>query len=131
MGNRGFATTILLVGDLFGIMLFSYFGRIDHGMQASVAGIMSTARPFVIAWLLVGVIRRMFAEAAYANPLLAARNAVMTWVFAGPVAIVLRMIILERPFVWSFLVVATLANMLVSSVWRAGFAGFYSKQSGA
>lgn len=106
---------VALVVDVVCVIVFSMVGRGAHGRESGLAGLASTAWPFLvglaIAWILWLVARR-------GNPVTAGAG-VWFWLFTlvGGMAIwVLRE---GRVPHWSFLIVAGIATAILLIGWRA------------
>lgn len=115
---------VLLLGDVAVLVLFAVIGRRTHDEAiglAAVGDVLTTAAPFVLAWVplavLLGALRASNTASVTA---MVARTAVV-WVCALPVAILLRSLILGRPSALVFYAVAAGTGLLMLLCWRTLF----------
>lgn len=118
----------LLIGDIVAILLFATLGRGAHSMELGLAGILNTAFPFLIMWLLVAWLLGGYRPAAYENPGKAAVRAIVLVLVAGPLALLLRSFILSRPIVITFAIISVSTNLILLTLWRTAFAFFRGRK---
>ena len=117
---------ILLAGDLFAISLFVFIGQRDHNTVDAaqpLLGVLRTAFPFLLLWLIVvWPIRAVPLTAAEIRlPLLLGR-AVNAWFVAAPLALTLRAYLLGgRTIPPAFMLVTLALGGLFVLAWRLLF----------
>lgn len=119
----------LLIGDIIVILLFSTLGRGAHSMELGLGGILSTAFPFLVMWLVVAWVLGGYRSGAYETPGKAAWRAIVLVLVAGPLALLLRSLILSRPIVITFAVISVSTNLILLTLWRTAFAFFRSQRT--
>lgn len=131
MSNKA-APWILLAGDLLAILLFVFIGQRDHNTVDTaqpLLGVLRTAFPFLLVWLIVvWPVRAVPLQAAEMRlPLLLGR-AVNAWLIAAPLALMLRGFLLGgRTIPPAFMLVTLALGSLFVLVWRGVFWLFWQK----
>ncbi len=112
-------TSLLVAGDVIALALVTVIGFANHG-EFSVAFLPRMAAAFLplcASWFLLasqlGLFDRAGRPAASGLWLPA-----FVMLFAGPLAVVLRGLLLQSPIMPSFAVVLTLASAVALTVWR-------------
>ncbi|MCC0563771.1 DUF3054 domain-containing protein [Brevibacillus borstelensis] len=117
---------VLLAGDLAAFLLFTYYGKLAHGLPATASGIMETLAPFLLAWILVALFfhpyRRRSLEKAGTQLL----NVLLMWTIAAPIGLVIRTLWLGTPLTWLFAAVAYFIMLAFLLGWRIPFAIVYA-----
>ena len=125
-GMMSARTRLLVLGDVAALVVFALIGRRSHEEPASLASLVETAAPFVVAWLSVMAVAALTARAGVAppgsGPRDLVRSALRTWLVAFPVAVLLRAAVLGRFSPWTFYVVAFIAAFALIAGWRVAFA---------
>jgi hypothetical protein len=116
MNNRNL--WILLLGDLFVFLLFAYVGKSSHQMEITLLSIIETAAPFILGWFVVGYFTGIFKPAAYASLGQAIIKVALTWLVAGPIGLVLRAILFQEGFDFTFVIVTMISIAIFMLVWR-------------
>lgn len=112
-----------LIGDVLVFLGFSVFGRSEHNLDFSVVDTLMTAGPFIVAWLIIGTLYGVYGSEALRYPGPAAKSTIVAWLFAGPWALLLRSIIMQRPVVFvQFALITIGLNLVVLTVWRVAYA---------
>ena len=121
--RSGSSLAILIVGDLLVILSFVWIGRSSHSMSLNdVAAGLSTALPFFVSWLLItpwfGIYRSDVAQ----DWRKLVPRLLLAWAVAGPVALVLRALILGRPVPGGIIPIFAMVSLgyigLVALGWR-------------
>ncbi len=114
----------LALGDLIALVIFAAVGRASHDLvatQGALRATLNTAAPFMLAWLLVGMVLGMYhGTALYPLKRVLWRTG-LAGVIAGPLGVAIRALWLRRPIIWVFMLVATATSTLALLVWRVGW----------
>lgn len=102
--------------DLLGLVVFVALGRREHDLDNGIAGFATTLWPFAAAWFGVALATGLYRSPRGWKP------AVLTWVIAVPIAILLRITFTDHDFVASFSIVALCVVGVVELGWRAAVA---------
>jgi hypothetical protein len=119
------APWILLVGDLLAILLFVFVGQTEHSTVDAanpLVGLLRTAWPFLLAWVVVAGLTRAipFQAEGMRLPLLLGR-ALNAWFIAAPLALMLRGFMLGRLIPPIFMLVTLGLGGAFVLVWRGVF----------
>ena len=111
--------TTLILGDLIALILVTIVGFASHGEFAvSFVGRMGASLvPLAIGWFLLAPSLGLFDDAMAGTGSQLWRPA-FVMMFAGPLAALLRGIVLNTPVIPSFAIVLTLTAGLALTVWR-------------
>ncbi|MCP4165146.1 MAG: DUF3054 domain-containing protein [Chloroflexi bacterium] len=112
---------LLYVGDILTIILFTLIGRGSHSMATGLSAFLetlSTAAPFIIAWLLVAYGFGAFRPQAWADVRSAVRIVVIAYIPALIVGILLRALLLGRFSPLPFYLVTAVALLAMLLAWR-------------
>jgi len=119
--------TILIGGDLLVILSFVWIGRESHHLSVTdVAAGLSTALPFILSWFVIipwfGLYRP---EISQSWRKLVPRLLLSWLILAGPIALILRALMLGRPIpagiIPTFAIVSLGYIGLVALVWRLAY----------
>ena len=111
--------TILILGDVLAILVTTFIGFATHGE----AGLFFLPRmaaaffPLVIAWFLLSPFLGLFQQEITANPKQLWRP-ILAMIFAGPLAAVMRGLLLNAPIIPIFAVVLGATSAFGMLVWR-------------
>ena len=126
---RGFDVTgrelallvVVDVGLLAGLVLV---GQLSHGIDplADPLGALETMAPFVIGWLAVAPIARVYAADVLASPVETARLTALGWVAAANVGLIIRSSpAFDGSAVWAFNIVMTGLGLVALLAWRLAY----------
>ncbi|WP_255149950.1 DUF3054 domain-containing protein [Halorarius halobius] len=108
------------VGDLVCIGLFSVLGVLQHESGAVLVRAPEVAAPFVVGWVVVGLVVGVFNERALATPREAAARAGVAWLGADIVGQAIRATSLVRGgFDPAFFLVSLFVTGALLVGWRA------------
>jgi hypothetical protein len=113
---------LLLAGDLIALLIFATIGRMSHERGLSLPGVLGTAAPFVIGWLLVAPLTGIYRAQPRPTPGAMARRSALNWALALPIAFGLRALIEQRGIPLSFAVVAGSFTFVTLVGWRSALA---------
>lgn len=113
---------LLVLGDMLTLLSFAALGRRAHSMGNALDDLVTTALPFVVAWLVVAPFTGVWGTDATASPTRAARPTALTWLIAFPLGILIRIAIVGRVPHISFVIVAGLFTLILLTGWRSAFA---------
>jgi hypothetical protein len=110
---------ILILGDIFVTLLIILIGFATHGeLNTSFITRMSALFfPLTIAWFLIAPWLGLFQHKVVSNPKQLWRP-VLAMIFAAPLAVVLRELILNAPIIPIFVVVLAVTSAFGMSLWR-------------
>lgn len=114
--------TLLILGDILAILIVTIIGFATHG-EADISFLPRMAAlffPLLIAWFLLSPVLGLFDPAITSNAMQLWRPA-LAMIFAGPLAAVLRGLILNAPIIPIFAVVLSATSAFGMLVWRAIF----------
>ena len=117
----------LALGDFIVLVLFAAVGRGSHGLGASQRGVvatLNTAAPFMLAWLIVGIVVGTYRGKALYPPARVLARTLLAALIAGPLGVIFRALWLGRPVVISFILVATAVSGAFLAVWRLVWSRF-------
>lgn len=113
---------VLAAGDLAVFLAFPALGVRSHDEPLLLLATLRNTVPFALAWLFGGPLLGAFRQKVLASPKAAALAVLFAWPPAGLVGLVVRMLWFERPWAWSFAIVALLVQGVLLLVWRTAFA---------
>ena len=110
---------LLFVGDILALAIVTIIGFTSHGeVNTSFLPRMAAALiPLIISWFAVAPWLGLFDSEITSNPRLLWRPA-LTMVFAGPLAVLIRGLILNAPVIPIFGVVLSMTSALGMTIWR-------------
>jgi hypothetical protein len=109
--RRLLGTALLLAGDLLALLAFVYIGQRDHDLVDSarpVLGVLQTAAPFILPWILAGWWLGAFRQGALSSPRRFLNTSLNTWLVAAPLGLLVRAYVLGRAVIPTSFVLATL-----------------------
>ena len=111
--------TILILGDVLAILITTFIGFATHG-EAGLSFLPRMAAaffPLVIVWFLLSPFLGLFQQEITANPKQLWRP-ILAMIFAGPLAAVMRGLLLNAPIIPIFAVVLGATSAFGMLVWR-------------
>lgn len=120
-------TVFLILGDLFIFLIFAFLGKVEHGLYINFSSVFFTALPFILAWFVVGGLLGAFNYEAVKTMQSTVKMTALTWIFAGPLGLLLRGIILQGVPVFAFVLVTLILVFMLLLVWRICFTIFFIK----
>lgn len=122
----------LAAGDCIALLLFVFIGQRDHEMIDPVhplIGLLLTGAEFILPWIVAGYLLSAFRmEWAWSGgrPYEFLTHTLNTWLVAGPLALLLRALVLGRAVIPTvFIVVALGLGGLFIFAWRLAFLLFW------
>ena len=114
--------SILIIGDILAILIVTLIGFATHGEAgASFLPRMSAIFfPLIIAWFLISPWLGLFQHEITSNPKLLWRP-ILAMIFAAPLAVVIRGLILNAPIIPIFAVVLSATSAFGMLIWRGIF----------
>lgn len=109
------------VGLLAGLVLV---GQLSHGIDplADPAGTFETMAPFVIGWIVVAPIARVYAEDVLASRVETVRVTTVCWLAAANIGLIVRSSpSFDGSAVWAFNIVMTGLGLIALLAWRLGY----------
>jgi Protein of unknown function (DUF3054) len=120
---------ILILGDIFTILIITLIGFISHG-EAGLSFLPRMSAiffPLVITWFSLAPFLGLFRREIITNPKQLWRP-VFAMIFVGPLATVLRGLLLNAPIIPIFAVVLSVTSAFGMLVWR-GLYFFLNRKS--
>jgi hypothetical protein len=117
---------ILVAGDLLVILSFVWIGRSSHSLAINdiLAGL-STALPFILSWFLITPWFGIYLTDVAQDWRKLVPRLLLAWAVAGPVALVLRALVLGRPVPGGIIPIFAMVSLgyigLVALVWRLAY----------
>ncbi|HSD82510.1 MAG TPA: DUF3054 domain-containing protein [Anaerolineae bacterium] len=121
MGNQ--PQRILVIGDIVIFVVFAFTGRVTHapGDANLIVNALPTLLTFLIVWLTIAVVGRVYRSSVILNPRSALRHTLIAWLSAAPIAILIRAIILSHTAVpWQFAAVTIGLVGTLLLAWHGG-----------
>lgn len=121
---------VLIFMDLLALILFVWTGQTDHGTMNDanpIVGILTASWEFALLWLLVGWPLDAFPRVQDWTIRLLLSKAMLAWLVAAPLALLLRSLVLSRLNIPSLFMAATLGfgilflwagRLLLFLIWR-------------
>ena len=116
------SSRLAALGDLVVFLLFPILGAANHDTTLSLDTIARTTVPFGLAWAFVGLVAGAFAVRTLRSPARTLAIVPAAWLAAGIIAIGARVLMLDRPFVFSFAIVAIGLTGVLLIAWRLALA---------
>lgn len=116
-----FAAMLLAVGDTLTLLLFTFFGTMEHQMDSGFVDIWNITFPFILGWILTGLVTGAFRSKAYSTMSQAAAATVKTAILGLPVGLLLRWIMYGKPVSLEFALVSLAFIILFLMLWRFAF----------
>lgn len=124
-------TAILILGDLIVLYLFMMLGRMSHQEPLGFLAVSETAVPFIVGWLIAVILvgaYRLDQLQTYGG---AVKKAVLAWIIGMPLGFIIRALILQRWFHWSFIAITLFGTLLFILAWRMLFTFILQQKSGS
>jgi hypothetical protein len=124
---------ILILGDIVIFMFFAFTGRETHapGDANLIVNALPTLLTFLIVWFAIAALGRVYRSDVMTNPRSALLRTLIAWIFAAPIAIVIRAIILQRTAIpWQFVAVTMGMVGSLLLLWHGGAAWFFKRRNG-
>lgn len=117
-----FAAMLLAVGDIIALLLFTFFGTMEHQMDSGFREIWNITFPFIAGWILAGLVLGAYRHKAYATMSQATAATVKTAILAVPLGLLFRWLMYDKPAAWVFGLVVFAFVLLFLLLWRWAFA---------
>lgn len=117
-----FSALILALGDIVALMLFTFFGSLEHQMDLGFVQTLNVTLPFALGWLAAGAAAGAYRAKAYSTAAQAFAYVLKTAVPALPLGLLIRWFVQDKPATLAFGIVAFLFIVLFLSLWRWLFA---------
>jgi len=124
-------TAVLIIGDLIVLYLFMMLGRMSHQESLGFLAVTETAVPFVIGWLISVVLVGAYKLEQLQTYSGAAKKAVLAWLIGMPLGFIIRALILQRWFHWSFIAITLVGTLLFILAWRMLFTFLLQQKRGS
>jgi len=113
---------ILILGDILTLLIVMLIGFATHGETgiSFLPRMLTTFIPLLIGWFLLAPWFQLFNSEINSNPKQLWRPA-LTMLFTGPLAVVLRGLILNAPIIPIFAVVLSATSALGTMIWRTAY----------
>ena len=99
-------------------MISAWVARYVPAGEGPLLAVLNTAAPFAVAWLLTGAAVGLYTGRALYPPGRVLLRTLLAGLIAGPFGVALRAVWLNRPIIWTFVLVATATSTLAMLVWR-------------
>ncbi|OUM98673.1 MAG: hypothetical protein BAA04_05465 [Firmicutes bacterium ZCTH02-B6] len=109
----------LFIGDALVVLLFVALGQFSHLTWSGLVALFPASFPFLLAWVLWGLILGTFRAQTLRSIAAAAKSALLAWALAAPTGVLVRMALLGRVSHWSFFLTAFAFGGAMLVVWRA------------
>ena len=121
--------SVLIVGDILAILVTTLIGFATHGELKSefLLRMVAAIVPLTVAWFLIAPWLGLFQPEIISNPKQLWRP-VLAMIFASPLAVVFRGLILNAPIIPIFAIVFGATSAFGMVIWR-GFYLFWIKRS--
>lgn len=114
------AIVLVILGDVAVFLAFVVLGQTEHETFQSAAFV-RTSLPFAAAWLAISPWLGAYRSATLCKPLATAWRIPLIWLLCGSVALLVRVLVTDRPFVLSFAIVALAVQGVLLLGWRGAF----------
>ncbi len=117
---------VLVGGDVVALLLFTWVGRSSHALSSlDMAAMLTTAAPFLISWFVLASLAGLFRAEVNQTWRKFVPRILLVWLVGGPLAGLLRALILGRSIPGGIIPTFVLITMAVASlfllVWRLGY----------
>jgi hypothetical protein len=122
----------LIGGDIVIFMFFALTGRETHapGDVNLIVNALPTLLTFLIVWLAIGALGRVYRSDVITNPRSAVPRTLLAWIVAAPIAIVIRAVLLSRTAIpWQFVAVTMSLVGALLLVWHGGVAWYLMRRA--
>lgn len=113
-----FGAMLLAVGDILALLLFTFFGTMEHQMDSGFKEIWNITFPFIAAWIVCGLLTGAYRSKAYTTMPQAAAATIKNAILALPVGLAFRWFMYEKPATWEFALVSFAFVLLFLLLWR-------------
>lgn len=113
---------LVIIGDLILFAAFPYLGGASHDSVVGIGGFIRTFVPFAVAWLIVGSMFKTFKVSVIHSFRRTYQTIPVALLVSGVVAIVIRVVVFDRPFILTFALVAIGVTTLLVAAWRLALA---------
>jgi len=123
--------SILILGDIVIFVFFTLTGRETHapGDPNPIVNALPTLLPFLIVWLAIASVGRVYRSDVFTKPRSALLRTLITWLIAGPIAIIVRAIVLSRTAIPLPFVAVTLGLVgTLLLLWHGGLAWYLARR---
>ncbi len=123
---------ILILGDVVIFMFFAFTGRETHapGDANLIVNALPTLLTFLIVWFAIATVGRVYRSAVMIDLRSAVLHALIAWLIAAPIAIVMRAILLSRTAIpWQFVAVTLGFVGTLLLLWHGGLAWFLARRN--
>ncbi len=117
------------------IVIFTFFALTGHETHTPddpnpIVNALPTLLPFVSVWLAITPFGRIYRSSVATNPRSALLHTLVTWLIAGPIAILVRAMVLSRPSIpWPFVAVTLGFVGTLLLLWHGGLAWFLARRA--
>ncbi len=124
--NSATRLAVLVGGDLVALLLFTWVGRSSHALSAlDIAAMLTTAAPFLVSWFGLAPLTGLFRAEVNQTWQKFVPRILLVWLVGGPLAGLLRALILGRAIPGGIMPTFVLITMVVASIfmliWRLGY----------
>ncbi len=122
---------ILIIGDIIIFMFFAFTGRETHapGDANLMVNALPTLLTFLSVWFVIAAVGRVYRSGVMTNPKAAVLRTLIAWIFAAPIAIVIRALLLQRTAIpWQFVAVTLGLVGSLLLLWHGGVAWFFKRR---
>jgi len=116
-----FSALILAVGDILALLLFTFFGTMEHQMDAGFTETFVITLPFALGWIIAGLFLGAFRSRAYATGGTATAAVVRTLILGIPLGLLLRWAMYGKEVSLVFALVTFAFSLLFLLLWRWAF----------
>lgn len=113
-----FGAVLLAAGDILALLLFTFFGTMEHQMDSGFGEIWLITSPFMLGWIVSGVLTGAYRCKAYSTLPGATVAAVKTAIPGIPLGLLLRWLMYGKPPALSFAIASFLFILLFLILWR-------------
>ncbi len=123
LGADGGRIVSLVCGDSISFLVFTIIGINSHKDGLTVANIVLTALPFIVAWFIISPFVGAFRRELATQPRKMASRTALSWLAAWPLSMLFRGIFVDHGVPpWTFMLIVLVVNMLFLVLWRMAFA---------
>ncbi|MBI5030724.1 MAG: DUF3054 domain-containing protein [Chloroflexi bacterium] len=121
---KRYTPSILLIGDLIALLVFVLVGERQHELNQT--NFITTALPFVVLWIIAGLLLGAFPQTAAVNARTIFGAAINAWLIVAPFGIFARALLLQSAVIpVSFFAAAAGFSGLFILAWRLIFFGLW------
>jgi len=124
-------TALLIIGDLVVLYLFIMLGRLSHGESLNFLAVSEASAPFVVGWLIAVILVGAYKLEKLDTYGGAVQKTVLAWIIGMPLGFIIRALMLQRWFHWSFIAITMAGTLLFLLVWRLAFTYILKKKGGS